>query len=525
LDKQLSLAKILTEKVPENLDNDYEEPTLAAGRDSPEDLGESDVAVVGGGPAGLFAAFRFADFSRLRVTLFDKGRDCRSRVVGRKPPTMCYIPEAHTCVCGNTCNVTSGIGGAGLGSDGKLYFYTNVGAPILEGNASPNAEVALEYVMRLFQDVFSATKIQPRVIVPKSNRNWLVSQLRREGFNYKEYPEIHHIGSENCPRITSELVDMLESKGVEIRHRTTVTDIKLGENHLQLETERTDTGTRGRARARFVILAVGKVGLRWLAGQVARLGLRTVSPEPYLGIRIETTRDVLDQLNCLGGDPKLKLAAPKGTSTKSHCVANGGFVVMCKYDEFNLVDGLSYLNKRSENGSFNVITNVHRLATSEECIALLRKFTNGGRRPPIAQLLGDLRKSEVSDVSSVRSNAIKPTLDYFAPGNIAEMFPGEIVSEILSFLDRLGRVVPGIADEETVVYAPVAEGIMPTICADRYLQTNIPRVFAAGDGAGFSQGIVAAAITGVLAADGIRLAIGRKCDTGKTSVRVERYSR
>jgi hypothetical protein len=509
------VAKILTEKIPENLDND----------EVSEGSSECDVAVVGAGPAGLFAALRLADFSNLRVVVFDKGRDCRSRIVGTKPPTMCYIPEAHACVCGNTCNVTSGLGGAGLGSDGKLYYYTNVGAPVLERNASLKADVALEYVMRVLQDAFSVANVQPKVILPKSTRNLLVSQLQEEGFQYKEFPEIHHIGTENCPKITSELVNVLESKGVEIRHRTNVTDILRGIDLLELETMRTDTGVRGRTIARFVILAVGKVGLKWLTGQVQKLGIRTISPEPYLGVRIETSRDVLNQLNCLGGDPKLKIVTSQGKSTKTHCVANGGFVVMCKYDDFNLVDGLSYRNKRSENGSFNVVTNAHELTTSDECVALLRSFTDNGKRPPTVQLLGDLKRSEISDTSSIRSNVIKPTLSYFSQGNIAEIYPAEIVSKVLSFLDRLGKVVPGIADGATLVYAPVAEGIMPTISADPFLQTNVPRVYAAGDGAGFSQGIIAAALTGVLAADGIRLSRDRKLDTGKASVRVEHNSR
>ena len=38
---------------------------------------------------------------------------------------------------------------------------------------------------------------------------------------------------------------------------------------------------------------------------------------------------------------------------------------------------------------------------------------------------------------------------------------------------------------------------------DRHLETNVPNLFVAGDGAGKSRGIVGAALNGCLAAEGI----------------------
>jgi uncharacterized FAD-dependent dehydrogenase len=79
-----------------------------------------DVIIVGGGPAGLFAAFGLAEHSDLSVALFEKGQSVTKR--------HCPIPKAGKCVtCKLACHILSGYGGAGLFSDGKLNFIHKLG--------------------------------------------------------------------------------------------------------------------------------------------------------------------------------------------------------------------------------------------------------------------------------------------------------------------------------------------------------------------------------------------------------------
>ena len=77
-----------------------------------------DVIIVGGGPAGLFAAYYLSEHSDNRILLIEKGKGPQKR--------NCPISTSarHECVKCKPCNILSGIGGAGLFSDGKLnYFY------------------------------------------------------------------------------------------------------------------------------------------------------------------------------------------------------------------------------------------------------------------------------------------------------------------------------------------------------------------------------------------------------------------
>ena len=78
-----------------------------------------DVIIVGGGPAGLFAAYYLSEHSDLRVLLLEKGKGTSKRV--------CPIKEDQLCVKCKPCNILCGIGGAGLFSDGKLNYIHKLG--------------------------------------------------------------------------------------------------------------------------------------------------------------------------------------------------------------------------------------------------------------------------------------------------------------------------------------------------------------------------------------------------------------
>ena len=78
-----------------------------------------DVIIVGGGPAGLFAAYYLSEHSDCRVLLLEKGKSCLNR--------NCPINTYQECIKCKPCNILSGIGGAGLFSDGKLNYIYKLG--------------------------------------------------------------------------------------------------------------------------------------------------------------------------------------------------------------------------------------------------------------------------------------------------------------------------------------------------------------------------------------------------------------
>ena len=78
-----------------------------------------DVIIVGGGPAGLFAAYYLSEHSDFRILLIEKGKGSLKR--------NCPISSYQECIKCKPCNILSGIGGAGLFSDGKLNYIYKLG--------------------------------------------------------------------------------------------------------------------------------------------------------------------------------------------------------------------------------------------------------------------------------------------------------------------------------------------------------------------------------------------------------------
>jgi hypothetical protein len=61
-------------------------------------------------------------------------------------------------------------------------------------------------------------------------------------------------------------------------------------------------------------------------------------------------------------------------------------------------------------------------------------------------------------------------------------------------------VIPGVANDETLLYAPEIKFFATQISTDATLQTQIGNLYVAGDGAGVAGNIVAAAATGLMPA-------------------------
>jgi len=81
--------------------------------------------------------------------------------------------------------------------------------------------------------------------------------------------------------------------------------------------------------------------------------------------------------------------------------------------------------------------------------------------------------------------------------------PQRIVMDVIEGLEILSKIIPGVDAGSTLLYAPEIKFYARKILVDETLQTSVPDLYAAGDGAGLSRGIITAAATGILAARGI----------------------
>jgi uncharacterized FAD-dependent dehydrogenase len=86
--------------------------------------------------------------------------------------------------------------------------------------------------------------------------------------------------------------------------------------------------------------------------------------------------------------------------------------------------------------------------------------------------------------------------------------PYRHLSDILEMLEALDNIAPGVNSEHTLLYGAEVKfySMLPKLTES--LETEIDNLFAVGDGAGVSRGLIQASVSGVIAARTISKRLG-----------------
>lgn len=455
--------------------------------------GMKKVAIIGAGPAGLFAAYELA--AKADVTILDKGKT----IEGRKCPT----PGNCHKKCKGLCSVLYGEGGAGLMSDGKIIFHTEVGSNLNSIN-DIGSKKNQELVDRV-EDIFKLYGVEREEETKKKDKQIknLEAKATKAGIRSIS-TKLAHVGTNDLPTLMKRFRDDLKSRGVTFNTNTDVTKVSTGNGKLIIHTK------KGPETYDKVIIAPGRVGAKWLKGIVDDLGIEYGYNPMDLGVRVEVKREITDPITDLVRDMKFYIETPTYHDiVRTFCTCPGGKVARETHDlGFNLVNGQSEKGDKYENTNFAFLVTIpftEPMANGNEYSRLeAEKIKELGGDKPILQRLGDLRSGRRSKKKDLAKYLVKPSLDNVTFGDIGLALSYRIVIDLIEGFNMLNKIMPGIADDNTLLYAPETKFHSIKIKnADPYLQTNIPGLYVAGDGAGLSRGIVGAAATGVLAAEGI----------------------
>jgi uncharacterized FAD-dependent dehydrogenase len=118
----------------------------------------------------------------------------------------------------------------------------------------------------------------------------------------------------------------------------------------------------------------------------------------------------------------------------------------------------------------------------------------------IVQRLGDLHQGRRSTRERIANGKVNPTLKDATPGDLSFVLPYRYLSDILEMLAALDGIAPGVNSEHTLLYGAEVKfySMLPKLT--RFLETEIENLFAVGDGAGVSRGLIQASVSGVVAA-------------------------
>jgi len=460
-----------------------------------------DVIIVGAGPAGLFAASELKD-KNLKVLVIDKGKDVEDR--------HCHMEESGTCIQCNDCNIMCGVGGAGTFSDGTLNLRPDVGGELAELCDTPTAWQLVHEVDQTFLKYGMLDELY------KGTGGDIEDLKRRAASVGARFIEINqrHIGSDRTKKLIKMFKDDLVEHGIEFLLNTHVTDLIIEEKKRSTTKKVTRickgviTDSGAEIRGTYMIIAPGRVGASWVEKTIKRQKIAAEYAGIDVGVRVEVLAITMDPVTRINRDPKFHIRTKRYDDfARTFCTNERGYVVKEVYDDFIGVNGHSLRSKKSENTNFAFLVKVGLTKPVENTsrygrsIAKLATTIGGGK--PILQRMGDLRRGRRSSWDRINRNLVENTLKDVTPGDISMALPHRIAMDIIEGLEKLNEIIPGVASDSTLLYAPEIKFYAMHLIVDKNMETSVKNLFAAGDGAGLSRDIVNAAATGMLAARGV----------------------
>jgi uncharacterized FAD-dependent dehydrogenase len=309
-----------------------------------------------------------------------------------------------------------------------------------------------------------------------------------------------HLGSDNLPGHITGMAEYIQDKGVTFHTSETVKDVLVHKGRV--------TGVvtnRQEYTAKNVILAPGRVGAEWVGTLVRKHGVELSQRGIEVGVRVEVHNEIMQDLCSVIYDPTFFVRTTKYDDlTRTFCTNYGGFVALENYQDFVCVNGHALMNTKSDNTNFAFLSKVVLNDPVEdnqaygEAIGRLATLIGGGK--PILQRYGDLRRGRRSTWDRIRNSYIEPTMKKVVPGDIAMALPERILTNLMDGLEQLNNVVPGVSNDETLLYAPEIKFFATQVETRAHLETAVDGLFVAGDGPGVAGNIVGAAATALIPA-------------------------
>jgi uncharacterized protein len=451
-----------------------------------------DVIIVGAGPAGLFAAYYLGEHSDLRILLIEKGRAPQRR--------HCPITENGTCQRCKPCNILSGVGGAGLFSDGKLNFIYKLGkSDLSQFMTVEQAQTLIAETEQIFNHFGMDGPVYP---TDMGAAQAIGRTAKRHGIDLLIIRQ-KHLGSDRLPDYIGTMADAIRSRGVVMHTSEEARDITVADGRVTGVITNRKTYT-----APHIILAPGRAGADWMGNLALQRGLGVIQRGIEVGVRVEVHNDILHDLCNIIYDPTFFIQTSKyDDQTRTFCTNQGGYVTMENYSRFVCVNGHAYRHQKSTNTNFAFLSKVvltEPVTDNQaygEAIGQLATLIGGGK--PILQRFGDLKRGRRSTWHRIRKGYIVPTLGDVVCGDIAMALPERILTNLIEGMEKLNRVVPGVTNDETLLYAPEIKFFATQVETDNHLETDVKGMFVAGDGPGVAGNIVSAAATGLIPAKAI----------------------
>jgi hypothetical protein len=313
--------------------------------------------------------------------------------------------------------------------------------------------------------------------------------------------QIRHMGREGCISVMTSMYDEI-SEHAEINFNTGAKEL-LVENSKVVGVE-ANNGEES-IRAKYVVAAPGRVGNEWLSNQAERFpSLQTESNYVDIGVRVEIPAPVMADIAEALYEPKLIYYSKQfDDKVRLFCFNPQGYVTTEYYDEILTVNGQSFASKKTRSSNFALLVSTKFTAPFNEpieygrSIARLANMLGDG---VLVQRLSDLRRGKRSTEKRLSRSPVEPTLPAACPGDLSFALPYRHLSSIMEMLEALDELCPGVASDGTLLYGVEVKFYSSRIGVDASLETEVENLYAIGDGAGITRGLMQSSVSGVVTA-------------------------
>lgn len=453
----------------------------------------TDVVIVGAGPAGIFCALGLLEKGFAgHILLVDKGLAVEER--------HCPKQSGGPCVNCEPCRITTGFSGAGAFSDGKLSLSPEVGGDLPDLIGRDEAQAAIKAV----DDVYLSFGADKRVegAGPRPEVDDIRRRAIRAGLKLVDCP-LRHLGTERARDLYARIEQHLTEAGIELRFRTQCVQVLIeGDECRGVVVE--DARGKEEIRARHTVVATGRRGADWLERMCREHGIAHGPGPVDIGVRVEVRNEIMETVNDVLYESKL-IGYPKPFKNKvrTFCQNPGGFVSQENYDEgLAVVNGHSYKERKSGNTNLAILCSQNFSEPFDQPIAYAQKvgeLTNMlGDGHILVQRLGDILDGKRTWDSELRRGNVVPTLPDAVAGDITAAMPYRAMTNILAFMLAVDDVVPGFAAPETLLYSPELKFYSNRVKMDSRFETNVQGLSCLGDSSGWTRGLMMASVMGWL---------------------------
>ncbi|MDP4103633.1 MAG: NAD(P)/FAD-dependent oxidoreductase [Bacillota bacterium] len=462
-----------------------------------------DVIVVGAGPAGIFTCYELTlKRPNAKVLLIDKGHDIyrRNCPILQKKIEKCPAPAGKKDYAGclPACSITNGFGGAGAYSDGKFNITSEFGGWMTD--YLPDSQVI--ELIRYVDEINLRHGATESITDPLTDK---VREIERRGYaaGLKLLrAQVRHLGTEQNLEIMKSIYEYLQDK-IEMAYKTEVED---------LITEKTSDGLKvlgvqlkedQKIFADKVVITPGRDGSTWLAKLLKSRKLTMINNQVDIGVRVETTNIVMQEINDHLYEGKFVFNTSVGTRVRTFCSNPSGHVVVENHSGTMLANGHAYRDPKlgSPNTNFALLVS-HTFSEpfdkpnefAHAISKLANALSNGGL---IVQKYGDLLKGRRSTEKRIKEGFVEPTLKEAVPGDLGLVLPYNTLKSLIEMTEALNHVTPGIASEHTLFYGVEAKFYSARPRLNNRFETEISGLYVGGDGAGITRGLAQASACGV----------------------------